>query len=277
MNKMHDKTKILIVDDDNSIQDTIRKILEPEYICHQVYDGHSAILSFSIFLPDVILLDWNLPIIDGFETLLWIKSNPETKHIPVIMITGYITNQQDLLKAYENGVVDFIKKPFDHLELLARVNSISQLAMFYKNEIYKKDKELTSLALQLSENIAYINEVFDIIISMDNMVKNEVFQREITEIKEKVLQKISKFNASQFEKQFMSINPDFYRNLAKTHLNLTPAELKLCSLLKLNLSSKEISLITHTTIESVRVARTRLRKKLNLDSDDNLTGYLARF
>jgi PAS domain S-box-containing protein len=74
-----------------------------------------------------------------------------------------------------------------------------------------------------------------------------------------------------------NLNPAFITNLRNKHSDLTPGEIKLCSLLHLNLGTKEIAAITSQTYDSVRVARTRLRKKLKLETDSNLITYLMQF
>ena len=79
---------------------------------------------------------------------------------------------------------------------------------------------------------------------------------------------------NEFEMRFKEIHEDFYTQLGQLFPNLTPNELRLCAFLKLNLSTKEISSITYQSPESIKTARYRLRKKLNLDRDSNLTSFL---
>jgi DNA-binding CsgD family transcriptional regulator len=67
------------------------------------------------------------------------------------------------------------------------------------------------------------------------------------------------------------------KNLTEKHPNMTSSELKLCALIRMNLGSKEIADISHQTYDSIRVARTRLRKKLNINKNETLIGYLMKF
>jgi DNA-binding CsgD family transcriptional regulator len=70
----------------------------------------------------------------------------------------------------------------------------------------------------------------------------------------------------------------FFENLVKAYPNLTPNERRLCTLMHLNMSTKEISNITHQSINSINTARTRLRKKFNLSGDDtSLVAFLDQF
>jgi len=80
----------------------------------------------------------------------------------------------------------------------------------------------------------------------------------------------------EFETRFHQVHNKFYEKLNETHPNLSPNERKLCAFLRLNMSTKEISSITGQSFRSIEVARTRLRKKLNLtNSDIGLIEYLS--
>ena len=79
------------------------------------------------------------------------------------------------------------------------------------------------------------------------------------------------------EDNFRELNPSFYNNFLKAHPNITPAEIRLSTLLRQNMSSKEIASFVHQEESSIRVSRTRLRKKLGLAESESLVGYLMRF
>jgi len=79
----------------------------------------------------------------------------------------------------------------------------------------------------------------------------------------------------EFEVRFTQVHQKFYNKLNEKYPDLTPNEKKLCAFLKLNMTTKEISMITHQSPNSIRVARTRLRKKLDITSDENLINFLA--
>ncbi|MFW2376918.1 MAG: helix-turn-helix transcriptional regulator, partial [Cellulophaga baltica] len=81
----------------------------------------------------------------------------------------------------------------------------------------------------------------------------------------------------EFEARFTAINQSFYKNLKDTYPSLSQTDLKLCALVKLNFSSKEMSSLLGISIESVHTSRYRLRKKLNLERNDNLTEFIANF
>jgi len=82
----------------------------------------------------------------------------------------------------------------------------------------------------------------------------------------------------EFELRFQQVHTDFYRKLSERARDITPAELKICAFLRLNMTSKEISAITHQSVATIEVLRTRIRKKLALTNKDiNLVTYLSEF
>ena len=76
--------------------------------------------------------------------------------------------------------------------------------------------------------------------------------------------------------RFKEVHSDFYDALSEAFLGLTPNEIKICAFLRLNMSTKEISSITHQSIKSINMARFRLRKKLNVERDENLISFLTQ-
>jgi len=79
----------------------------------------------------------------------------------------------------------------------------------------------------------------------------------------------------EFEIRFQNVHSDFYKNLVNNFPDLTANELRLCAFLKLNLNTKEISSLTNQSVNSIDVARSRLRQKFGLTKKDNLTSFLA--
>ena len=113
---------ILIADDTNFMRKILIKILEKAKYRIAVAKSGKDVLSFvEKRNPDLILLDIIMPEMDGIETCRRLKSNNNTNDIPIIFITAK-TEIDDLVKGFEAGAVDYVKKPFNPLELLARVN-----------------------------------------------------------------------------------------------------------------------------------------------------------
>lgn len=266
---------MLVVEDDVYNIEVIENKLNNEYTIAAAHNGKEAIEMLAAFMPDFILLDWNMPVMNGLDTLRFLKANTQTTNIPVVMMTGYMTEMDDMMLAYENGVIDFIRKPFDLMELKARLRSIHQFAKYYKQELLKKDHELVALTSKLALVSESLNETITKIDTIDSGNLN--VESLITIIKDKLRNALSETIWVQFDEQFRKVRPEFLKNFINTQPDLTPAEIKLASLLCLNLNTKEIAGILSQTYDSVRVSRTRLRKKLNLETEDGLVAYLLKF
>jgi DNA-binding CsgD family transcriptional regulator len=81
----------------------------------------------------------------------------------------------------------------------------------------------------------------------------------------------------EFETHFANVYEDFYKRLVQRHPELTPGERKLCAMLRLKLSTKEIATLTLQNPQTIDIARYRIRKKLQLSQDINLVSYLSGF
>ncbi len=120
MNEKEQRT-ILIIDDNPTNVHVLIKYLEEEGFKTLIApSGKRALQQLDHFIPDLILLDVMMPGIDGFETCHQIKANEFTNHIPIIFMTA-LADTVDKLKGFEAGGVDYITKPFNHEEVLARV------------------------------------------------------------------------------------------------------------------------------------------------------------
>jgi PleD family two-component response regulator len=113
--------KILIVDDDAEELDELSDFFSSEgFEVAGIQDGLGSIGLASDFSPDVILLDVMMPGMNGFETCRRMKETEKTKDIPVIFVTG-LSKTIDKVKGFESGGVDYVTKPFEVEEMLARV------------------------------------------------------------------------------------------------------------------------------------------------------------
>ncbi len=133
-----EKPKILIVDDEPDQVELLCSQLEDDYLPIPVYGGKEGLELVKNRNPDLILLDLMLPGVDGFEVCRRIKSDPDSRFIPVIIISGFF-EKSNKIKAVECGADDFINKPIDRFELKTRIKSLIRI---------KKNYE----ALQESEN-----------------------------------------------------------------------------------------------------------------------------
>lgn len=116
--------KIVIVDDDDQLRSLLEDILEEEQFmvvsCEDTEEGYKRILKS---LPDLIILDVKVPRIGGIELCRLLRSNSTTKHIPIIMLTVE-SSETDKVIGLEIGADDYVTKPFNNRELVARVNAL---------------------------------------------------------------------------------------------------------------------------------------------------------
>ena len=113
--------KILVVEDERNISDLIRMYLEKEgFEVHAAYDGAAAVDLFRTVEPDMVLLDIMLPVLDGWGVCARIR---ETSRTPIIMITAK-SEVFDRIQGLEMGADDYIVKPFEMKELIARINAV---------------------------------------------------------------------------------------------------------------------------------------------------------
>ncbi len=117
-----EKPKILVVDDTPTNLSILEEILEGDYSISIAQSGKQALRITEKFQPDLILLDVNMPGMDGFETCQKLKSREATRNIPVIFITAR-TEPEDVIQGFSEGGVDYITKPFNYSEVVARVQT----------------------------------------------------------------------------------------------------------------------------------------------------------
>lgn len=145
-----------------------------------------------------------------------------------------------------------------------------------EKDIELKDKELTTSILHLMQKNELIDHISEKLLKIKQNVDVEAqpaMQKVVTDLQSNLRPELLK----EFEFRFQQVHENFYDILNEKFPNLSPSERKLCAFLKLNMTTKEISAITHQNIKSIEIARTRLRKKLNLTGVDyNLVTFLSQ-
>ena len=119
--------KILIVDDEPFNLDLLeQELADQNYLIERASDGVEALEKVSSFAPDIILLDYMMPKMNGLEVLQRLRTHETHKSIPVILLTAKAT-QEDKVRGLDAGADDYVIKPFDSFELLARVRAMMRI------------------------------------------------------------------------------------------------------------------------------------------------------
>ncbi|WP_066218888.1 tetratricopeptide repeat protein [Formosa haliotis] len=142
-----------------------------------------------------------------------------------------------------------------------------------QNDILElKNKQLAASALQLIEKDEFLETINSKLSKQDTQIDTNVIKRMV-----KSIQGNTASNWKEFEARFTNINQSFYANITEKFPKLSQTDQKLCALIKLNFSSKEMASILGISVESVHTSRYRLRKKLGLERNDNLTDFINEF
>ncbi len=274
--------KILLVDDSLQnliVMESIFNNLEPNYQIFKISDSREVIDFAQRINPDLIISDWDMPHFCGINIIKKLKLNELTKDIPIIMVTGIMLSTEHLKTALDAGAIDYVRKPIEAVELIARTKAALLIATYYKKLIMQRSQELTESTLQLIKNQKYIvsftKKLEKLNLLIDNnteKAKKELFLL-ISELqKENNISSWVKFNLS-FEK----VHKNFSSNLLLKYPSLTPSDIKICSFIRLGMHSKEISSVMNQTTDSIKVSRYRLRKRMELEKGVNLENFLSKF
>lgn len=285
------KKKILIVDDVPKNIELAANILQTRsYNITFAKSGASALEKVESIDFDLILLDVMMPEMDGFEVCEKLKANEKTKDIPVIFVTAR-SETENVVKGFELGAVDYVTKPFQTEELLARVkthidirakleekkniearlNSSEDIAASNEKPTGGESEEVKNLREQLQSRKAELENVtlfYELRSQMDKLIhdKSPVARMEIRHIKEMI--------SNLF---IDKSNQEFHKSLKAKFPKLTFDDLRLCSYLKQRFLNVEIAEFLETSPEAVYTRKSRLRQKLELEKDEDITDFLSNY
>ncbi len=131
--------RILVVEDESSIRDMLAFSLgRAGFAVDRAADGREARASIADGYPDVVLMDWMLPDVSGLELTRQLKRDPDTREIPVIMVTAR-AEEDDRVTGLDGGADDYIVKPFSPRELLARIRAALRRTTAGEDEVIRFD------------------------------------------------------------------------------------------------------------------------------------------
>ena len=130
---------VLVIDDNTDIRQYERTLLQDEYIVLEAADGKEGLAVALKEVPDLVICDVMMPVMDGLELTEQLKTNTATSHIPVIMLTAK-NLEEHRAEGYEHGADSYITKPFHSKVLLARIENLLRQRQLLKN-LYQGSKE----------------------------------------------------------------------------------------------------------------------------------------
>jgi DNA-binding response OmpR family regulator len=166
-----EKPLILIVEDNNEIRTMLAENMVSDFRVAEAINGSAGLKIAIERMPELVLTDLMMPVMDGIELCSRLKADLQTSHIPVIMLTGKAT-QKDRLEGLETGADDYISKPFEIQEIKTRINNLITSR--------QKLKEKFSCTISLDShdvNVSTMDEKFiqKVIEMIENQMSNEAF------------------------------------------------------------------------------------------------------
>lgn len=162
-----------------------------------------------------------------------------------------------------------ILKAFSQHEISLNKKEISKLS----DDLSSKERELTSKTLFINQK----NILLQRLITELDALKEEpgLTRNKVEHLQHELKMELSPDSWKEFEVQFNDVHPEFQSRLLEKYPDLTPTERRLCAFLRLDMNTREIASLTGQTFKSIEVARTRIRKKMNLSHEYNLTNFIA--
>ncbi|CAK8724590.1 Regulatory protein, luxR family [Candidatus Electrothrix laxa] len=282
-----DPATILIVDDDKSVLFASRAIIEEEG--HDVItapDGIAALTATKRDAPDIIILDMDMPEINGCEVCQQLKGEPATANIPIIFLSSH-NMAEEKVKAFEAGGVDYLVKPYSKQELIVRLRThltLQRTQNILTAEIKKNTLELREKNCELQETNLVLKRLIHEI-KEEKLEINRIIQ---TNIKRLILPDLAQMAEASALQQRYQLRDAIQTNLIALsgpitgeHIDayslLTPTELRVLNFIGQGRSSKEIAGVLNVSPQTVATHRKKIRKKLNITGKKiNLTSFITR-
>jgi len=163
---------IMLIDDDEMCLDMGMEILKNKYTVYPVPSGEQALQILKKVVPDLILLDIEMPVMNGYEVIKKLKQEKETKDIPVIFLTSH-TDPGNELDGLTMGAIDYITKPFSPLLLVQRIENHLQI-ISQKKELIQTNKALQETVEEKTKEIKKLQNAIQSTVSEINKLKDEI-------------------------------------------------------------------------------------------------------
>lgn len=287
----NNRSLILIVDDNTYNIQVLGNILrENDYRTAVAQNGFEALNFLEKKLPDLVLLDIMMPQMDGYEVCERIKKDPDKAEIPVIFISVH-TDTAEKVKAFRAGAVDYITKPFQQEEILARIRVQLQLQETRKKlcraneELEQRVQERTAELSEANKKLEQTNTALSVLLEKkdenrkkleENLIFNvkQLIQPSLEKLKDTGLSVSQKHYVDFIEGQIEEVISPLNRNLSGKY-SLTSTEMQMLELIKQGKMTKEIAEMLGLSTRTVDSHRHNIRKKLEIDNKNvNLRTYL---
>ncbi len=279
--------KVLIIDDEKTVRDAIKKALKNEkYEILNAENGEEGLALLKTEKPSVVFLDLKMPEMDGITFLKKAKiQHDDPYHIVVITAHGA---DKDIKKCYKLGTTSFLRKPFSMTEIcciaercIKSKNIEIELASYRENleslvkEKTKKIQEQMKKIKEKSKSLNSANMSLRILIKQLSDAQNEERVGNIPNLKELVLpgkEQLEAILSSSTERSYIEnimlnlnrVTSTFSKKLSQKNYGLSPKEIQVADLIRIGLSNKESAIQMNVTKSTVEFHRDNLRNKLGL-------------
>jgi len=284
-----EEKKILVVDDEQNNLKVIFNYLSFENSPYKILNATNGKIAYEVAgkkFPDLIIMDWEMPVMNGIEAIKMLKKDITTKEIPIIMATGIMTSAEHLEQALKVGAVDYVRKPVEKIELLARVRSALKLSESYQQikEQKKfiedqKNRQLSTTTMHILQKNEMLSDIGGEMEGLGKLYeKDDELNKKIRKIRKMIKNNIDlDKDWRSFSLHFESVHQDFFKKLQEQFPELTQNELRFCAYVRMSLPTKALARLLNIHVNSVKITRYRIKKKLELPKEQNLTDFIMGF
>ncbi|OJJ23406.1 hypothetical protein BKI52_03335 [marine bacterium AO1-C] len=281
---------VLIADDSIQNLEILQNYLDNAAFDYEIFEANNGEEACEIAEGeelDLILLDWEMPVMKGIDALRRLKSQEKTKNIPVIMVTGR-AESEDLKEAFDAGATDYVEKPVREKELQARVESAiklhkaMELIKRQKLEIEQQkemiesqsNRELSMKAMEVYQKNQILETIHSDLAKTSQLTEGEAYKR-LSKVLRLIKDSLSfEDEWKNFVTHFEKVHPSFFSTLKNLCPQLTTEDLKHCAYIRIYLSNKEIAQLLNITPKSVITHHHRIKKKMALSDDVKFADYI---
>ncbi|OJJ17862.1 hypothetical protein BKI52_28810 [marine bacterium AO1-C] len=273
-------SQVLLVDDNQQSLRTLLNFLQKKSNLYQPLTAPNGKVAAQIVqkvTPDLVITDWDMPLMDGLSLIRHLRKQPNTRSVPVIIVTGINTTPENLQEAFEAGANDYLAKPFNSVELYARAKAAIAMHQALRtiqaqSEMIKdqKNRELSTKTMVIAQKNQLLDDIRKDIQAVTQQA-GDGLKKDLISIERKIKNSQSLNDEwDTFKLHFEQVHPRFFEVLQHNFKNLSQIDLRHCAYIKIGLSNKEISRILSISSESVVKQHYRIKKKMGFATNKTL-------